>query len=68
MSALFPEADMIIVGINVCFVPKADIKLPDLATELGHLSLALLCYLTLQHGGVDEGRPSEACSIQLEDA
>src|SRR6478736_4458243 len=24
MSALPPEADMLIVGINVCFVPKAD--------------------------------------------
>jgi hypothetical protein len=26
MSALPPEADMLIVGINVCYVPKADIK------------------------------------------
>jgi hypothetical protein len=26
MSALPPEADMLIVGINVCFVPKADIE------------------------------------------
>ena len=26
MSALPPEADMLIVGINVCFVPEADIK------------------------------------------
>jgi hypothetical protein len=25
MSAFPPEADMLIVGINVCFVPKADI-------------------------------------------
>jgi len=25
MSALPPEADMLIVGINVCFVPKSDI-------------------------------------------
>ena len=25
MSALPPEADMLIVGINVCFVPIADI-------------------------------------------
>jgi len=25
MSALPPEADMLIVGINVCFVPEADI-------------------------------------------
>ena len=25
MSALPPEADMPIVGINVCYVPKADI-------------------------------------------
>ena len=25
MSALPPEADMLIVGINVCYVPKADI-------------------------------------------
>jgi hypothetical protein len=24
MSALPPEADMLIVGINVCYVPKAD--------------------------------------------
>jgi hypothetical protein len=26
MSALPPEADMLIVGINVCFVPLADIS------------------------------------------
>jgi hypothetical protein len=26
MSALPPEADMLIVGINVCYVPKADIR------------------------------------------
>ena len=25
MSALPPEADMLIVGINVCYVPKADV-------------------------------------------
>ena len=25
MSALPPEADMLIVSINVCFVPQADI-------------------------------------------
>ena len=25
MSALPPEADMLIVGINVCYVPQADI-------------------------------------------
>ena len=25
MSALPPEADMLIVGINVCYVPLADI-------------------------------------------
>ena len=25
MSALPPKADMLIVGINVCLVPKADI-------------------------------------------
>ena len=25
MSALPPEADMLIVGINVCYVPEADI-------------------------------------------
>jgi len=27
MSALPPEADMLIVGINVCKVPQADIRL-----------------------------------------
>ena len=27
MSALPPKADMLIVGINVCYVPKADIGL-----------------------------------------
>ena len=26
MSALPPEADMLIVGINVCFVPTADVE------------------------------------------
>jgi hypothetical protein len=26
MSALSPEADMLIVGINVCYVPLADLK------------------------------------------
>ena len=26
MSALAPEADMLIVGINVCYLPKADIR------------------------------------------
>ena len=26
MSALPPKADMLIVGINVCFVPKADMS------------------------------------------
>ena len=26
MSALPPKADMLIVGINVCYVPKADIS------------------------------------------
>jgi hypothetical protein len=26
MSALPPEADMLIVGINVCYVPEADIE------------------------------------------
>ena len=26
MSALPPEADMLIVGINVCFLPEADIR------------------------------------------
>jgi hypothetical protein len=26
MSALSPEADMLIVGINVCYVPNADIN------------------------------------------
>jgi hypothetical protein len=26
MSALPPEADMLIDGINVCFVPQADIR------------------------------------------
>jgi hypothetical protein len=25
MSALPPEADMLIVGVNVCYVPEADI-------------------------------------------
>ena len=28
MSALPPEADMLIVGINVCYVPKADMLRP----------------------------------------
>ena len=32
MSALPPKADMLIVGINVCFVPKADIQ-PDQASR-----------------------------------
>ena len=27
MSALPPEADMLIVGINVCYVPEADMLL-----------------------------------------
>ena len=27
MSALPPKADMLIVGINVCYVPEADISL-----------------------------------------
>ena len=27
MSALPPKADMLIVGINVCYVPKADTHL-----------------------------------------
>ena len=35
MSALSPEADIFIVGINVCYVPIADI-----------VSRALLCDLT----------------------
>jgi hypothetical protein len=26
MSALPPKADMLIVGINVCYVPEADIS------------------------------------------
>ena len=26
MSALPPEADMLIVGINVCYVPEADMR------------------------------------------
>jgi hypothetical protein len=26
MSALPPEADMLIVGINVCYVPMVDIR------------------------------------------
>jgi hypothetical protein len=26
MSALPPEADMLIVGINVCYVPQADTR------------------------------------------
>jgi hypothetical protein len=30
MSALPPEADMLIVGINVCYVPVADIVRSDL--------------------------------------
>ena len=39
MSALPPEADMLIVGINVCYVPLADIGAvrrtsdPDLDTR-----------------------------------
>jgi hypothetical protein len=28
MSALPPEADMLIVCINVCYVPQADMKCP----------------------------------------
>ena len=27
MSALPPEADMLVVGINVCYVPEAEVKL-----------------------------------------
>ena len=29
MSALPPEADMLIFGINVCYVPEADITARD---------------------------------------
>ena len=29
MSALPPKADMLSVGINVCYVPKADIPIPQ---------------------------------------
>ena len=29
MSALSPEADMLIVGINVCLVPKADFSVEN---------------------------------------
>ena len=32
MSALPPKADMLIVGINVCYVPLADIHVIDAAT------------------------------------
>jgi hypothetical protein len=31
MSALPPEADMLSVGINVCFVPETDIQGESLA-------------------------------------
>ena len=34
MSALPPEADMLIVGINVCYVPIADISsIPEKAQK-----------------------------------
>ena len=29
MSALPPEADMLIVGINVCYVPKPDMSVVE---------------------------------------
>jgi hypothetical protein len=38
MSALSPEADMLIVGINVCFVPKADIDKAALVCSRSPLS------------------------------
>ena len=34
MSALPPEADMLIVGINVCYVPEADIRMAVNETSL----------------------------------
>jgi hypothetical protein len=46
MSALSPEADMLIVGINVCYVPKADISLPHsfgAAIALRFMSSRFLC-------------------------
>ena len=36
MSALSPEADMLIVGINVCYVPQADIAINLLALGVGN--------------------------------
>ena len=33
MSALPPEADMLIVGINVCYVPIADISSGTVASQ-----------------------------------
>jgi hypothetical protein len=35
MSALPPEADMLIVGINVCFVPIADVRLLTSSADRG---------------------------------
>ena len=38
MSALPSEADMLIVGINVCYVPKADIRLRFVGCPLEELT------------------------------
>jgi hypothetical protein len=35
MSALPPKADMLIVGINVCYVPQTDIDGPEFAGRIG---------------------------------
>ena len=39
MSALPPEADMLIVGINVCYVPEADIGAISQSREFSHPAL-----------------------------
>jgi hypothetical protein len=36
MSALPPKADMLIVGIDVCYVPQADIGINLLALGVGN--------------------------------
>jgi hypothetical protein len=40
MSALPPEADMLIVGINVCYVPLADIVLRALLCDLTRMLMS----------------------------
>ena len=41
MSALSPKADMLIVGINVCYVPYADVPLRIVAAHGGLLGFEL---------------------------